>query len=139
MKKIILALAIACLGIMAIQTTKAQVFTESRDVWEQIEAPGANILTSSLSIADRGGSTTHDTTYRVMICIAGTSSDSVIYMHVTHAAFGNSQNFPINSGIALTAGLAYNFEFNASDTFLYNFQVGTTTTIGMMQVDRKVN
>lgn len=36
----------------------------------------------------------------------------------------------MNSGTALTAGVLYTFTFGASNTYSYNFRIGTNTTIG---------
>ena len=130
-------LALGFLSAMFRGGAQAQVVSENLDGWNLSVAPGADILSSSLTPATRGVT---DTTYRFMVGIAGTSSDSVLYLHVVKPGdVYPSVDLQINGGNPLSAGLVYNFEFNASATFTYNLRVATTTKIALITFDRRVN
>lgn len=135
-----LLLGLLLAGILAVfaRGTTAQVVPENVSVWNKSYSATANILTTSLTSANRGAA--QATTFLVVIGIASTASDSVMYLNVVNP--GNalpSQNLVLNSGNALSAGYAYTFEFPASYPYAYNFQAATATTIAFLDVDRKVN
>ena len=117
--------------------------TESVSVWNTSVSTGTNILTRSLIPTSIAGGPTQttltDTTYRVMVGIAGGSSDSIVYLYLTRVSGGGTASLAINNGVALANGNVYNFQFNACADFTYNFHVGTNTTIQVFQVDRIVH
>lgn len=110
-----------------------------RVVWEKDINTSTNLLTNSLKPSERGTSrqaaTRTSTIYRMTVAIVSTASNSILYMNVKNTAAGSAENFALNGGTTLTAGNAYSFSWQASAGFEYNFQVGTSTRIGLLTVD----
>lgn len=144
-RKRTLLLGIVLMGLLSLSRgSSAQTVPETApngsrvSIWNLAVSPAANIMTYSLTSTSRGGAAA--TTYLMVMAIASTASDSVIYFNVSNPGDATpSQNFVLNSGNPLSAGYAFSFEFPASAPFLYNFQTAVATKIGYMDIDRKVN
>ena len=113
--------------------------SESKNVWNTSWSTGTDLFPTPLTPTIRAGTSlqSYDCTYRCMIALTGASS--VVTLHVTRISDGTTQDFQINGGTALSAGVAYNFSFNADAAFKYNFRVNTSTTCGIFTADRSGN
>lgn len=119
---------------------RAEISTQAFDAWNVAVTPTADILSTSLSPLTRGKVSTpmsSSVTYRATVGIAPGATSSIVYLRVTNVAAATTLNFALNSGVALTQGNVYTFEWNASQAFTYNFRPDVVTTLGILSIDRK--
>lgn len=108
-------------------------------IWDLGVSSGADVLTSSITPTTAVAVSSPNTptiTYRVTVALRAT--DSILYLRMTKSG-GGSYNYALNGGTALTAGNLYSFLVPANQTFTYNVRVGTSTTLGLLQIDRYVD
>lgn len=72
-----------------------------------------------------GSSGPESCAYRVTVAFTGTNS--VLNLRIASGA--TTVVAALNNNTALTADVLYTFTFGASDTYTYNFRVGTNTTV----------
>ena len=71
--------------------------------------------------------------YRITVGIKPGGSASVINAQVNSG--GTAILLALNGGVALTAGVLYTFVMGVSSSYTYNFQMATTTTLGVFLVE----
>ena len=111
--------------------------TEAVDVWSTGKGTSSNILSRDLTpstTAAAAGVNAYDCTYRVTIALVTTNS--ILDLHVTRTSDSSTQDFKLNTGTTLTAGVLYPFTFGAVAGYTYNLRVETATTIGYCVVER---
>lgn len=89
------------------------------------QASAANVLTNSLAVY-RDASRLHGS-------IAFVSTDSTLTVQIVKSG-ATTRTYALNGGTAYTAGVLYTFSFDAHKDCTYNFQLGTTSTVGYLHV-----
>lgn len=127
-----MALAVAmCLTLWPSRNAKAAPPNPIRAglIFNTAKTQNTNVFSTSL--APTTSSFRDSAAFRVTICLV--STNSVVNVQISDGQ--NTVTPDLNSGTALTAGVLYTFSFAVPEGYTLNFQVETSTTIGLLLVE----